>query len=149
MAKRRVWAALSSDYRTRLMRSGITQDTYEAGISLKKARGHSETPEHPIEAIKQPSKYQKYRNKMGRLQQKVWERKQGLWEREFKWNGGRARRYVMTGDKKENVKQPGVIKMQQMLDMTEDELYEAVSEQAKRDAADPSGDDDWRFLFYH
>lgn len=39
----RNWQGLSPDYRHRLERSGITQQQYESGISLTKARGHQFT----------------------------------------------------------------------------------------------------------
>ena len=149
MANRRVWSALSSDYRTRLMRSGITRETYEAGTSLKKARGHSETPERPADAIRQPSRYQKYRLKMKGLQQQVLDRKAALYGDRFKYHDERARRYVFTGDPLNDVKAPGVVKMTLMLTMTDDELEDETYQQALRDRDDPSGDDDWRFLFYH
>jgi len=41
MARRRDWAGLSDDYRARLQGAGITRADYEAGASLRSARGHS------------------------------------------------------------------------------------------------------------
>lgn len=146
MAKARVWNSLSSAYRARLLRSGITQETYEAGASLKKARGHSQTPEHPSEAIKQPSKYQRYRLKAKSLQQQVFERKQRLWDSRFKYHDVRSRRYVFTGEA--DVKVPGVRKMIEILAKSDDEWEQLVYEQALSDNAGGL-DDDWRFLFYH
>jgi hypothetical protein len=146
MANRRVWSALSSDYRTRLTRSGITQAQYEGGASLKAARGHRETPEHPEEAIRQPSKYQKYRNKMKGLQQQVQDRKEQLWGSRFKFHDVRSRSYVV--GKEKDVKAPGVKKMLDILSRSDDEWEQLVLDAAM--AGDEVGvDDDWRFLFYH
>lgn len=146
MAKRRVWTSLSSDYRTRLMRSGIDQKTYEAGASLKKARGHAETPERPADAIRQPSKYQKYRAKAKGLAQQVEDRKQALWGSRFKYHDVRSRAYVQ--GKEKDVKAPGVVRMARLLAMNDDEWEDLVLDAAMNDGSG-SVDDDWRFLFYH
>jgi hypothetical protein len=146
MAKRRVWSSLTSAYRTRLMRSGITQQTYEAGASLKAARGHAETPEHPEEAIKKPSRYNLYRQKAAALQGEIEQRKADLWDSRFKYHDLRQRQYVK--GKMPDVKAPGILKMRAALKMTDDEW-----EQKVLDAAMSEGnggiDDDWKFLFYH
>lgn len=145
MAKRRVWSQLSGAYRTRLMRSGINQETYEAGVGLSKARGHAETPEHPVEAIKNPSRYAKYRAKIRPLYRQVEERKRALWESRFKYDDMRQMEYVK--GKMPDGKAPGIRMMLQMLKMTDDELDERVHEASvhERDGID----DDWKFLFYH
>lgn len=145
MAKRRVWSALSSAYRTRLMRSGITKESYEAGVELKKARGHAETPEHPEEAIRKPSKYQKYRNKIKPLYRQIEERKAQLWEDRFKYHDLRSRQYVKGFA---DVKAPGIRKMIEALRMTDDEWEQKVLDAAMSDGRG-GVDDDWKFLFYH
>lgn len=147
MAKRRVWSQLSGAYRTRLMRSGVSQETYEAGVGLSKARGHAETPEHPVEAIKQPSRYQKYRAKVRPLHIQIEERKRALWESRFKYNDLRSREYVK-GDKKEGIRTPGIRKMIEALRMSDDEWEEKVLDAAMSDGTGGI-DDDWKFLFYH
>jgi hypothetical protein len=66
-ANRKGWSQLSPGYRSRLTKNGITKAQYDAGASLAKARGHSQTPEHGIkEAIRHPAKYRKYINKRTR-----------------------------------------------------------------------------------
>jgi hypothetical protein len=62
MAVRRgPWESLGQNHRNRLSRAGITPESYAAGASLKKARGHAATPEHGIdEALRNPEKYQDY-----------------------------------------------------------------------------------------
>jgi hypothetical protein len=39
----RNWSGLSESYRRRLVRAGITEADYQAGVSLKAARGHAPT----------------------------------------------------------------------------------------------------------
>lgn len=38
---RKGWEQLSAPYRARLARNGVTQSSYESGISLRTARGHA------------------------------------------------------------------------------------------------------------
>src|SRR5215469_13683647 len=47
MPRRKGWLSLSEKYRNDLIRAGITQDDYEAGVDLRGARRHYFTPEHP------------------------------------------------------------------------------------------------------
>ncbi|ANZ18305.1 hypothetical protein O1L44_20820 [Streptomyces noursei] len=61
MASRREWSALSDGYRSRLERKGIDRAAYESGASLKSARGHKETPEHPRDAARRPADFTAYR----------------------------------------------------------------------------------------
>lgn len=58
---RRNWSDLSDGYRARLARAGIDRTAYESGESLKGARGHRSTPEHPREAERRPEQYKEYR----------------------------------------------------------------------------------------
>jgi hypothetical protein len=146
MAKRRAWNALSSSYQARLVRGGITKDAYESGASLSKARGHANTPEHPEDAIKQPSRYQKYRAKLKPLQQQVWTRKENLFERNFKWHEGRAREWVKSPS---SGRQPGIRIMKQFLAMSDDEIYQKASDAGKDYNMGYGIEDDWYFLFYH
>jgi hypothetical protein len=45
-SKRRGWNALSAAYRSRLIRHGITEESYSQGANIRAARGHRSTPEH-------------------------------------------------------------------------------------------------------
>jgi hypothetical protein len=146
MAKQRVWSALSSAYRTRLLRAGVTQKQYEAGASLKAARGHKETPERPMEAIKQPSKYQKYRAKAKGLAQQIEDRKAALWDSRYKYHNARSRSYVQ--GKEKDVKAPGIRMMLKALAMTDEEWEDKVLDAAMTEG-NGGIDDDWKFLFYH
>ena len=47
----RNWDNLSTSYRGRLERAGITREMYQAGVSVTAARGHSRTPERPQRAF--------------------------------------------------------------------------------------------------
>lgn len=149
MARRRVWASLSSDYRARLLRKGITQEAYESGVSLKAARGHANTPEHPEDAARNPSKYKKYRQQAIRLQQQVHERKQQLWDTRFKYNDARSRENVFRRqDSADGIqKVPGTRILRAMLAASDDDLEQHVMNAAF--AANQGVSDDWNFLFYH
>lgn len=46
MTQRKGWTTLKPATRQRYERNGITRQSYEAGASLAKARGHATTPEH-------------------------------------------------------------------------------------------------------
>lgn len=141
MAKRRDWNALSSAYRSRLQRAGITKAQYEAGANLNAARGHAHTPEKPEDAIHQPSRYQKYRANLKTLQNQAWEKKKRIFEGNFKWHEGRSRAWIYGGP--ENPKIPGTRLLRAFIDMPDDDVYEKASE------AGFHLDDDWTFLFYH
>ena len=43
---RKGWAQLTPQYRQRLASKGITEAKYDAGVSIREARGHAVTPEH-------------------------------------------------------------------------------------------------------
>lgn len=60
MAARKQWDSLSSSYRARLERGGITRTSYEQGASLSAARGHHATPERPERAQRDPERYRRY-----------------------------------------------------------------------------------------
>lgn len=64
MATRKGWDAISPGYRSRLEKAGITEQAYNSGASIKKGRGHSNTPEHGFkEAVRHPEKYPEYLRK--------------------------------------------------------------------------------------
>lgn len=52
--RRKGWDALTPAYRKRLERGGISQSRYEAGESLKQARGHKPKPVTPPKPIIPP-----------------------------------------------------------------------------------------------
>lgn len=51
---RRGWDNLSASYRARLLHNDVTRQQYESGASLRKARGHIHTPEHPGQGVTRP-----------------------------------------------------------------------------------------------
>jgi hypothetical protein len=59
MAKRRSFNDLSPKYQARILRKMSAED-FEAGVSLKAARGHAQTPERPLQAFRQPDVYHSY-----------------------------------------------------------------------------------------
>ena len=60
---RKSWDSLTESYRKRLSKSGITQESYTQGVSLKAARGHAATPERPSQAFRHPDLYPQYLRK--------------------------------------------------------------------------------------
>lgn len=93
----RNWSALSAGYRERLKKAGITQEYYESGGGLHKARGHGETPEHPAEADRNPKKYSKYRNSRNYLTRKVIARKKLVFGGMLRFHEMHSRDYVVRG----------------------------------------------------
>ena len=166
MARRRVWSSLSEGYRTRLSRSGITRADYEAGIPLKAARGHRETPEHPIEAVKHPERFGAYRQRAAELQRKVKEktlivrsrsklqqmlnmRKETLWSARHKWNLDRAVENILRkSDSPDGIQKIPTIKTMRMMLAASDEEWEEKVLNASF-LANQGISDDWNALFYH
>lgn len=135
---RRAWESLSSDYRARLVRNGITKGQYESGANLKAARGHRTTPEHPRDVVKHPERYREYVQRAASLQRQVYERKLRIFGDRIKYNDEHSRRYVFTGD--QDIPVPGTTQLRRALEMTDDEFEEAVGFYE---------DSDWSFLWYH
>jgi hypothetical protein len=82
--RRRQWSLLSEGYQRRLLGAGISREDYEDGANLKKARGHSKTPENKRERIK-------------KLAQKLYEKKERLRGDRLKWNGETAQKIILQG----------------------------------------------------
>lgn len=80
---RKGWDSLSEAYRKRLIKGGISRAEYEAGASIKKARGHADTPERPVGY--QPSKYPKYADRRQGLERRLQQRKEELFGSRPKW----------------------------------------------------------------
>ena len=90
----RNWESLSSDYRERLQRKGISRGEYESGASLAGARGHKATPEHPERAEKHPERYEAYIFKRDELVSQIFNLKESLYGGSSKWNAERALRSI-------------------------------------------------------
>lgn len=93
--RKRDWNSLSPGYQKRLKGAGITKRQYESGASLQKARGHSQTPEHPERAGPTPppgtpDKYKRYRDKIKNAVQYVQDFKKEKWGTRPKWNEKRS-----------------------------------------------------------
>lgn len=74
MARVRDWSALSQTTRERYQRNGITESVYESGASLRAARGHANTPEHPEQGRNRPEfeSYYQLREDVRQLKREVW-----------------------------------------------------------------------------
>lgn len=146
MARKRDWNSLSSGYQSRLLGKGITKQAYESGVSLKAARGHAHTPEHPTDVIKNPSKYSKYVTNIRALQQQVIERKEQIWGNRHKYNERRAKENVLRGVPPDFHK-PGIRSLQRMLRANDRDWERYVLQAAHGD--EEAIKDDWNALLYH
>lgn len=148
MARKRDWSSLSKSYQSRLLRAGVTKQAYENGASLKKARGHAHTPEHPEEAInpKNKTKYRVYIDKLKKLQEEVIQRKEQVWGNRHKYDTKRAKANVMRGVPPDFSK-PGIRTLQKMLSV-DDEKWEQYVLQAAH-GTERAIEDDWGALLYH
>lgn len=98
---KRDWNSLSPTYRARLTRGGINRAAYESGASLRAARGHSSTPEHPSDLIT-PGKsvkprYQPYVAEHQRLVRELQAKKERVFGNRIKFNRARSEKYVSGG----------------------------------------------------
>jgi hypothetical protein len=63
MSTRKGWDQLKPATQKRYIGAGISRADYKRGVSLSGARGHKQTPEHPLAADKPvPKQYQKWYN---------------------------------------------------------------------------------------
>lgn len=83
---RKGWDALSTGYKARLEKAGITKSDYDAGGSIQKARGHATTPERPSQA--NPTKHGRYIAERNRLITRLTTNKQMWFGTSPKWNPG-------------------------------------------------------------
>ena len=86
---RKGWESLSSGYRKRLEKGGISKSGYERGESLAKARGHAKTPESP--RAYNPKQYPTYHNERQQLIRQVNQKKQDFFGASPKWNPKKAK----------------------------------------------------------
>jgi hypothetical protein len=116
---RKGWNALSPGYRSRLEKNGISKTAYEAGESIKGARGHSRTPERPSQG-KQFPQYQQERDKLTKF---ITARKQHWFSTSPKWNPKRA-------NEKFRKDPPSMVKLRQWVKMTMEEWIDAIRSDA-------------------
>lgn len=103
---RKGWNLLSDDYRYRLESKGITKKGYESGASIKGARGHANTPEHPLKAS---------------LLDEINLRKQELFGSQPRWDTIRAE--YNTADAASKV---SISRIKDLLDMDIEDWYEEM-----------------------
>lgn len=116
---RKGWQSLSSDYKARLERAGMSRADYEAGQSLAKARGHDQTPENP--RAYDPTKYQKYHSERTRLETQLNSRKQQLFGQSDRWSDSKS---------KKNIREypPSLAQIRWAVRASDDELLDAFRE---------------------
>jgi len=92
---RRNWDDLSSSYRQRLDRGGITRRAYESGGSLSVARGHGRTPEHPERASEE--RYREYFSNRTQQIERLDSLKEYWYGGYANWNPEQAHRNTIKG----------------------------------------------------
>lgn len=127
---RKGWNALSANYRSRLEKAGISQSDYEAGQSIKAARGHSKTPERPTQA--NPRQHAAYLSERKRLTDLVVRHKNAYFNTAPKWNPDRAKRPFMDNP-------PPLAKLRYWATLSKEEWIDAIREDGDATA----------FLGYH
>jgi len=86
---RKGWDQLSAGYRQRLERAGISKRDYTSGESIRKARGHEQTPERP--SAYKPAQFPQYDKQRQQIINKLVSQKQKFFGDGPKWNPARAR----------------------------------------------------------
>lgn len=137
MAERKPWASLSPTYQERLARKGITPEMHAAGESIRAARGHAKTPEHPIEAERHPEKFRDYFGERRRLVLQVARIKARMFGAEHKFNSRRSQDIVNMGWEGNHV--PSNAMLRWAIDASQYDIEEALT----------SGDEEYSFLWYH
>lgn len=135
--QRKPWESLSEAYRGRLERQGITAREHAQGASIKAARGHERTPEHPREGIQKPEKFKDWFDQREALVQRVAAKKRRLFGSSRKFNGRRSMKLVREGS--EGKHPPSIAQLQWAVNASDDELLSTLESQ----------DYDDSFLFYH
>lgn len=112
---------------------------HAAGESIRAARGHERTPEHPrdIERIGSEARFRDYFATRGMLVRRVNRLKEIRFGDEHKFRGRSARSITGTGSSKEFT--PSNAMLQWALEASTDEWIEAMTSEPDR----------YSFLFYH
>lgn len=127
---RKGWDALKASTRERYEKNGISRSDYDGGASLKKARGHEKTPEHPNQY--NPKDFPDYNRERKKLEKELAERKKDLWGENPRYNPKNAEKYIRE-------RPPPLRLMRWAIEASEEELLDALRE-------DP---ETFAFLGYH
>jgi len=110
---------------------------HAAGESIRAARGHANTPEHPQEAENRPRDFGDYMSNRRTLSVRVAQMKRQMFGDEHKFNPRRSANVVGKGWDGHHA--PSNALLQWALDASHDEIMDAIT----------SGDEDYSFLWYH
>lgn len=127
---RKGWQSLSAGYRQRLEKAGISQQDYDSGVSIQKARGHGQTPENPRNY--DPVDYPIYHTERERLIQELEDRKRELWGDSPRWDERKAARNIREYP-------PSLQQMRWAVQATDEEIMDAIREAPQ----------DYAWLGYH
>jgi hypothetical protein len=122
VAKRKPWAQLSPTYKARLEKAGISKTDFEAGASIKAARGHAYTPERPTQY--DPTKFVSYNLKRQSLITQLENRKQQVFGNSMRWSAERSQKWIRE-------KPPSIAQIKWALNASDEEIYNAIREDPK------------------
>lgn len=88
------WDAISSGYRSRLERGGITRESYEQGATLSGARGHAATPERPEQAARDNERYRDYLGRRDNAVRLVQRAKESMFSGSERWSASKSLKYI-------------------------------------------------------
>jgi hypothetical protein len=131
VAGRKGWDTLSSAYRQRLERAGVSRSEYEAGQSIQKARGHSKTPERPTQNIT-ASQFPQYFNSRSKLIRDVEAKKTRIFGASPRWDYLRSHKAM-------EKRPPSMRQLQWAMAADDQDIIDAIRE-------DP---ETFRWLGYH
>lgn len=140
----KLWDNLSSAYRARLSRAGITKRDYESNspelrARRRAARGHATTPERPERAQRNPAKYATYLATRDQLQQQVIARKARLFGDRIRYNSGRSKTNV-------SKYRPNMANMRRFLAVDFKNIDDFIESILDSNGRLP---DEWAFIGYH
>lgn len=120
---RKGWESLSPGYRARLERNGVSKTAYGRGESIRAARGHAQTPEHPKEVTFKggATQFPHYKAERDRLTKRIGELKQYWFGDSPKWNPKRSK-------EKFRKEPPSIVRMRQWVKLSREEWIDAIRE---------------------
>lgn len=141
-ASRRNWNALSSGYRNRLERAGISRRDYERGVSVSAARGHAATPERPSRAS--PERHPEYFSRRQALINSIVADKRSIYGSKENFNAKRSREAIANHPK---TGKPRGIKELEKIAKKAAAMANSSYEEDDYYGEGDDYDDDW--LYYH
>lgn len=123
MAQRKPWSQLTPTYRARLEKAGLTETSFNAGASIRKARGHAQTPERPAQY--NPQQFPTYHGNRRTLLDRLQDRKEQVFGSSPRWNKDRSDRWIRE-------KPPSIAQLRWSVNVaSDDDLLDAIRQDPK------------------